>query len=206
MAISFRGIRKFLAPSWLTTGDGEKIGESLDLLKDAEAQRAFYGLLTRFPQQDPDGTPAPDDALAAMGRDRRVVRGINETATSYAARLLRWLDDRKTAGNPFALMRKLSEYTGTGCRFRTVDRRGNWFTLNIDGSTEYLLKQANWNWDGGAASQGARFWVIIYPPAALWKPQPNNWGDASGPDWGEAANTWGSTATSEQVQTVRAII
>ena len=63
MATNFRGIRKFLGPKWLVRdgGDSEKVGYSLDSLKDAFVQRLQNGLLARFPQQDPNGTPAADD-------------------------------------------------------------------------------------------------------------------------------------------------
>src|SRR5579872_336382 len=115
----FRVARKFLGPAWLTqNGDGELLGYALDKLKDGFVERLRLGLLARLPQNDPTGqTTAPDDALAAMGRDRRIVRGINELSTAYAVRLLRWLDDWKNAGNAFALMRQLAGYTGAGPAF-----------------------------------------------------------------------------------------
>lgn len=211
MTLSFREIRKSLAPRWLTDGDGELVGYSLDLVKDAFVERVRLGLMVRFPQQGPDGTPAPSDALAAMGRDRRVVRGITESLDGYARRLLTWLDDRKTTGNAFALMQKLSEYTGPGCVFKTVDAQGNWYLRAADGTRSFVYKRQNWEWDDhpvdpiSGKRRWSRFWVIIHPPASLWLPQ-NDWGDAAGPDWGEQTNTWGSTATADQVATVRAII
>jgi len=210
--LTFRSIRKTLAPRWLTEEDGELVGYSLDLVKDAFVERARLGLLVRFPQQGPDGSPAPADALAAMGRDRRVVRGINEAAAGYARRLLYWLDDRKNAGNAFALMQKLSEYTGEGCVFKTVDARGNWFIRDADGTRSYYFNQANWEWDDhpiqvGGPNDGrtrwSRFWVIVHPPATLWT-ETNTWGGGS--LWGDGVATWGSTATSDQVATMRAIV
>lgn len=209
---SFRQIRRSLAPRWLTEGDGGLVGYSLDLIKDAFVERARLGHLARFPQQGPDGTAGPTDAIAALGRDRRVVRGLNETLEAYALRLIKWLDDRRTAGNAFALMQKLAEYTGDGCVFKTVDARGNWYVRAVDGTRTYYLKKANWEWDNHpidiptGKKRWSRFWVIIHPASSLWTPQPQNWGDAAGPRWGQAQYTWGSTATLEQVQTVRAII
>lgn len=198
----FRLSRKFLAPRWLTEGEGELVGYSLDIVKDAFIQRLYLGLLARFPDS------APLDALPAIGRDRRVVQGINESPTSYASRLVKWLDDRKTAGNPLALMRKLAEYTGPGCVFRTVDARGNWYTRAVDGSVTFLLNQGNWNWNGIDPSRWSRFWVVIYPPSSLWTPLPNNWGDTAGPAWGAPSpvGSWGSTASADQVATVRALV
>ncbi len=200
----FRLLRRFIAPYWLTSGDGELLGYSLDLIKDAAVERVRLGLMARFPQNSEDGTlTAPPDAIAALGRDRRVIRGINETAASYASRLIKWLDDRKTAGNPFTMMQKLSEYTGPLCSFRTVDRRGNWYSRAADGTRTLLLNQANWNWDETLVTKWSKFWVIIYPNG-LWTEGPL-WG-AGGLLWGESGRTWGSTATRDQVDTVRALV
>lgn len=205
-AKNFRTIRKFLGPRWLTVeGESGLLGYALDLLKDTYLRRLELGHLARFPQQDPTGTPGPPDALAALGRDRRVVRGINESAATYAERLVRWLDDRKKCGGAFALMKKLSEYTGPLPSFRTVDARGNWFSRDANGSTSYVLNTGNWNWDGPIGPRWSRFWVIIYPNG-LWLPYPFDWGDAGGQNWGGSEYTWGSTATAEQVNTLRSIV
>lgn len=200
MAKRIRYLRKHLAPERFTSvGESLLVGASLDVMKDGYISILRRSLLARFPET----TPA--DGLAQMGRDRRVVRGLNEDASSYAQRLIRWLDDRQTAGNPFALMKKLAEYTGPLCSFRTVDARGNWYSRAADGSTSYRLKAANWDWDGLTVGQRwARFWVIIYPNG-LWSEGPG-WGDPDAPDWGEDGTTWGSTATPEQVATIRFII
>ncbi len=197
---SFSRIRQFLAPRWLTEGEGGLVGYSLDLVKDGYLQRVLLGLLARFPQNGPDGETAPPDALAAIGRDRRVVRGLNESDVSYAIRLIAWLDDRKTAGNPFTLMQKLSEYTGAGCVFKTVDNRGNWYVREADGTRILHLKQANWDWDG-YTEKWSRFWVIVHPPATLWVEE-DDWGVGT---WGDGG-TWGTTASYDEVQTVRALV
>lgn len=200
----FRLARRFLGPTWLTKEEGELVGYALDILKDGFVQRLMLGLLARFPEQDAEGRPATPDAQAAQGRDRRVTRGFLETPESYALRLLRWLDDRRQAGSAFALLNKLAEYVGTPS-FRTVDARGNWYTRNADGTTSVVLKQGNWNWDGPVGDRWSRFWVIIYPNG-LWTADPYEWGNAAGPNWGEGPFTWGSTATADQVQTIRSIV
>lgn len=202
----FRLSRHLLVPRWLTEDEGLLVGYSLDLLKDAFVERLRLGLLARFPQNGPNGETAPSDALAALGRDRRVVRGIDETEVSYAARLLRWLDDRKTAGSPFAVMARLREYLGadSGCSFRTVDARGNWYSLAADGTTSVVPAAGNWNWDGIPATQWARYWVIIYP-GTRWTALPT-WGSVDGPAWGTPGVTWGSTATPTEVDILRAVV
>jgi hypothetical protein len=207
MATTFRSLRKFAGPPWLVVnGDSAAVGYVLDALKDAFVDRLEKGLLARFPQQGPDGSPAADDALAAMGRDRRIKRGIFDTSAAYALRLLRWLDDWKVAGNPYALMQQLAAYLGPSVSLRTVDARGNWYSRAADGTLSVNRQQGNWDWSGQNAydvARWSRFWVIIYPNG-LWQPGPK-WGDA-GAKWGTPGRTWGSTATSEQVASVRSLV
>jgi hypothetical protein len=193
-----------LAPSWLTSGAGEKVLASLMLVADDFSARAKLGLLARFPQY------APDDALPALGRDRRILRGIGEPAAAYAERLTRALDDLPTRGNPFALLRQLRAYLQADCVVRTVDRRGNWFTIDANGVESTVMDAANWDWDGGAGSSWSRFWVIIYPEGGTnpWAPagsigDPTLYGNG---DVGNAGYTVGTTATRDQVAAVRAII
>ena len=203
----FRVLRKFMGPAWLTQdGESELLGYVLDLIKDGYMERLRKGLLARFPQNDPTGqTTAPDDALAAMGRDRRIIRGVNETSQAYAVRLIQWLDTWKTAGNPFALMNQIAAYLGPGPSYRTVDIRGNWYSRAADGTPSVLLQQANWDWDGAtdALARWSRFWIVIYPNG-LWAAGPK-WGDA-GAKWGTPGRTWGSTATSDEVSTIKTIV
>jgi hypothetical protein len=198
----FRTGRKKRGPSWLNDEEGELVGYSLDIVKDAFEERAMLGLLARYPQQGPDGTPGPTDALAAIGRDRRVIKGLDETDANYAIRLRKYLDDRKTAGNPFTLMQRLAEYMGPLPKIRTVDNAGNWYTREANGTRSALLKQANWVWDDHTR-WWSRFWVIIYPNG-LWT-QVDDWGDA-GLQWGEEGHTWGTSATPEQVATVKFLV
>lgn len=200
-----------MGPPWLVSeGDSGLVGYSLDLVKDAFVERTRLSLMIRFPQR-PDGGPGPADALAEIGRDRRVFRGFNEPAETYLVRLLRWLDDRRTAGSAYALMDRLSEYTGDGCVFKTVDAQGNWYVRAADGTKSFYLSQNNWEWDShptepiSGLKRWARFWVIIHPNNGIFTPG-LNWGDVTGPDWGDGSGTWGSTATPDQVKSIRAII
>lgn len=201
--MAFRFRRSFLAllPRWLASDDpddeGGRVSYSLGLLCDGFLERAYQGLLARCPQF------APPDALGPLGRDRVIRRGINEPDDAYAARLVRFLDDHLVQGNPWSLMDQLAAYCQASVRIRTVDRRGNWFTRERDGSRSVLLKQANWDWDGGALTSWSRFWVIIYPTAA-GAPWAASVGGA--PAAWPVGGTIGTTATLDQVAGVRAII
>lgn len=207
MARNFRSVWKFLVPSWLNEGEGGLVGYALMLLNDASMERLYRGHLARFPQQGPDGTPAPDDALAAMGRDRGIVRGISETSASYAVRLTQWLVDARTRGTAYTMMKQLAAYVGAGSSFRIVDNRGNWYSRDADGAETAVLNQGNWDWDGDT-DRWARFWVIVYP-GSVWTEEPYTWGDADDPAWGAdmaSSGTHGSTALLEHGDTMRAII
>lgn len=199
----FRTTRSKLIPRWLSSGEGGLVGFALDVLSDGFVERARLGLLARFPQNDPTGnTTAPPDALAAMGRDRRVTRGFNEGDVSYARRLKAWLDDRRVAGSAWSILQKIAEYMGpTGASFRLVDNSGNWYSIDANGNRTYKLATGNWNWDN-RPDLWSRFWVIVYP-GTFWLPAPA-WG--SGPAWGAGPYGWGSNATRDQIASIRGII
>lgn len=201
---NFRDAFPYLLPSWLTAEDGERVVGSLAVVKDLFAERARQGLLARYPSY------APRSALPHLGRDRKIVRGINEIADTFRDRLLRYLDDHQTRGNPFALMGQLRAYCNADVRIRTVDRRGNWYTRDRDGTLSYVLKAGNWNWDGKAATLWSRFWVIIYPTAAgePWAATPGAIGDAGlwGGVFGAPGYTIGTTATPEQIASLRSLV
>jgi len=149
----------------------------------------------------------PEDALAPIGRERRIIRGINETASTYAARLLPWLDDHAVRGSAWGMLSQIGGYCGIDLLIRTVDTRGSWYSRAADASRTYLLGQSNWDWSGAPATDWSQFWVVIYPPPALWTAGPV-WGAAAlwGGAWGTAGYTWGSTATPDQVASVRSIV
>lgn len=200
---TFRTIRQYLAPRWLTEGAGGLVGYALDLVKDAYVERVRLGHMARFPENGPNGETAPADALAAHGRDRRLVRGRTETDAQYAQRLTKWLDDRRTVGSPFALCQKIAEYVGgAGATVKTVDNSGNWFVRAANGTKTTYLQAGNWNWDGNAA-QWARFWIIVHPNG-VWT-DTRTWGD--GTTWGSSyqTDTIGTTATYDDVEAMRNI-
>jgi hypothetical protein len=160
--VSFLTAFQKYVPSWLSKGEGGLVGSSLAQQMEDMRVRAKLALVARFPEYA--AAYVDDAALAAIGRDRRIVRGINEPAASYAASLVRAIDDHRTQGNPYTMLRQIQAYLQARCVVRTVDRRGNWYSLDADGNPRARSKTGNWDWDGRAASpEWARFWVIIYP-------------------------------------------
>lgn len=164
---------------------------------DALWDWVVLGMLARYP------THAPPDALPVLGRERGIRRGFAESLDAYAARLLRWLPDRKIKGSPYALMEQLAGYfTGYSVRIRVVNAAGSWYTRLSDGTYEwYSASPSNWDWDGDTASW-SRYWIILYVPTALWSPEglwsnPGTFGDGG---------VWGSSMAYEQGQAVKAIV
>lgn len=193
--IPFRYLYKKCTAWWLQTGEGGGVNDSLGQLCDQFAQRAYLGLVARFPDY---AVLHSLGTLGLIGRDRKIVRGINEPDAAYATRLKRFLTDHRLRGNPFALHDQLRAYCQVGVKIRTVDRSGNWFSTDYDG-TRSVFRGAtdDWEWDNQPGSNWSRFWVIIYPVGGTdpWATQL----------WGQGT-TFGTTATVDQVSSVRSII
>ena len=200
---NFYTVRTSVAVRWLTEGEGDKVGFALGMIQNGHVQRVYDGLLCRFPQNDPTGeTTAPDDALAAMGRDRLIPRGRTETPQTYARRLIRWLDDHRQRGSAWMMMKQLADYLGAGYAFRTYDVAGNCFSRDVNG-VETHVKGTTWDWDGNTAAW-SRFWVIVYPNGD-WTTSTLDYGDAS-PKYGPNLAQWGVEIPREEIATMRSII
>jgi hypothetical protein len=194
-------------PEWIVNdkGDGPAVWSAISVLLDGYAQRAYEGIYARYP------THAPADALGYIGADRRILRGVGETREGYVERLLRWLTQfsHQTRGAPFALLEQVRAYCGgDGIRVRFVDRRGNWYTIERDGTKTYELNTGNWLWDPIPASpQWARFWLIIYPApdGDTFRP----WGRAAKYDgsWRyDGSHVWGLDAEPSEIRTLRQLV
>jgi hypothetical protein len=148
----------------------------------------------------------PDDALASMGRDRMLYQGIDEPRAEYTERLRLWLDAHRTRGNPIALCEQLATYCQAAVRLTTVDRRGNWFVRQRDGTYDITLDTGNWDWDGLPLSPDwSRFWVIIHPTVAgePWSLTSDAYGSF---EFGDGT-LWGTmTMTREHCARIRAIV
>lgn len=212
-----RGIRDVvheMGPGWLVKetivvgSDSVEVDNrvlyAMALVLDALSQRQSMGTAAKFPSY------APDDALNLIGRDRLIVRGPDESVSSYQARLIRYLSDHKVRGNPWALMEQIRGYCSPhAVKVRTVDEHGNWRFIDSDGTRSRTLGD-DWDWDGSALTDAwGRFWLIIEPASLSepWAPGP----DIGDPDlWdgeiGTPGYTIGSTATPNDVASIRSIV
>jgi hypothetical protein len=153
--VTWRSIAKFLVPSWL---QGPVVDSLAQMVDDFSAQ-ARAGLEARFPSR------ADDDALALLGVDRGLVRGLSEPSGHYAQRLIGWRFPRghRVRGSAFALLDQVGNYFG-GLYSWTIDILGNKHTRTAAGDESFSYANA-WNWDGSLAEL-ARFWVVIDPTQA----------------------------------------
>lgn len=186
-----------IAPGFLKRGErGQALLFSLGLVLDGLAEWALQGVLARFPYK------APPTALPALGRDRRIVKGFDETNGAYRVRLVKWLDSWRKAGHAYSVLEQLAGVLAPHeVRIRIVTNTGLWYERDSDGTLSWSRGDSNaWNWDD-APELWSRFWVIIYPLDDVWEPE-DVWGVGT---WGDGG-TWGTTAELSQVAAVRSLI
>jgi len=186
-----------IVPGFLRGFWGYRLMYAIAAQLDAIGDALTAGVKLRFPNL------YSAESLPIIGRERGITRGFDEPDDVYSVRLENWWGDHRTKGNPYSLLRQLRGYfTPHAVKMRVVNNAGAWYTQNADGSLEYA-HNSNWDWDGAPATEWSRYWVILYPPADLWVPD-GTWGD--GDVWGADGTTWGSTASIEQVETIRFIV
>lgn len=146
-------------PPWLQRSIGGRLMQSLADPIDELVERLTQGLRLRFPVDDLD-----PDALAAIGRERRIRRGPGEEAATYARRLLPWWDDHRTRGGPYALLRQLRAYflATLPMRMDVVYHSGTRRWIDEDGA----ITRDSITWEGDGTSQWSQFWIFFHLPAA----------------------------------------
>lgn len=188
-----------MLPWWLTNGEGELANYSLSILVDAFAQAHEESAKARFP------TYAPNDALAHIGRDRKIVRGIDEPRDSYVARLKRWLDDHPNRGGPYALLTQAGAYWDNApngpYKLSLIYRSGKTFERDVDGTIRRTDPMgAFWDDVDAFPERWARWWLIFH-----WHEDPDDEGDWGDPgDYGDGG-VWGSNLTPEEVIQLRLV-
>lgn len=196
---TFRDVAWRLSPARLRTWTAARhVYAFISLPLDMIAQAADDAVKARFP------TECAPDALPYHGRDRGIRRGPLEGDTSYRARLLLWLQSWRGAGVGRAMLDQIAGYlTPHRTRIRVWTQGGLLYTREADG-TFTIQRVAGFDWDA-TPSLWSRFWVIIDSVGGVPWSRDGTWGDGS--IWGTPTNgTWGSTATIEDVQSIRNIV
>lgn len=130
-----------LVPSWLSSGDGEKVLYSLGAITDIFVEKARQSLTARFPSYSgPTG-------LRMLGEERGIPRGREESNVGFARRLQAWRGPRGhlVRGSAYAMLRQIWHYFD-GIEVQEIDAGGNVFTVARDG-TESATHGGTWEWD-----------------------------------------------------------
>lgn len=147
-------------PPWLQRTLGAPfmrgLADPIDDLRDNTAE----AIDSRFPRA------VRPDALPYLGRDRKIVRGLDEPDSSYAARLLRWREDHKRRGNPTAMLRQLEAYYATAPKqIDLVYETGTRYTLDpttldADGKGTISKDAIEWR-EGNDQLAWAQAWIFV---------------------------------------------
>lgn len=132
------------------------LGDPIDVLRDKTAEAVD----ARFPRA------IRPDALPYIGRDRKIVRGYNEPAETYAVRLKRWLLDHRTRGNAYSMLRQLEAYFATApVQLELVFNSGTRYTLDpttLDADGLGTITRDAITWGGnGIPGKWAEQWLFI---------------------------------------------
>jgi hypothetical protein len=177
---------------WLMRGFGGKFLYALVLQLRALIDMATAAIKIRFPGL------YSNETLPIIGRERKIRRGRVETDETYARRLLRWWDDHKRRGGPYALLEQLhAYYAPNNFPIELVYASGRRFSLAVDGT----ITKDDISWPNPPAAKWARWWLIFHWPEVL--EGPGKWGE-SGDKWG-AGGVWGSGLSRAEVDSIRLI-
>jgi hypothetical protein len=156
--LRFEHAIKVITPPWLQRSVGGRVMRAIASVVDAHVDRLVFGVRMRFPGFDP--SDIDPDALALVGRERRILRGPRESAATYAARLRTWWDAHRGRGGPYALLEQLRAFfAGTlDVRMDVVAQSGTRYWMDEDG----VITRDAIEWDGDGTGKWARIWVFFY--------------------------------------------
>lgn len=143
-----------VVPPWLLRARGARYLQSTAAMLDELADRTTRSAQLRFP------TATQEDALPAIGRDRKIQRGPSESASSYVARLRVWLDAHANRGGPYALLGQLYGFHGGARPIDLVSVVGVRYVLSTTGE---ITRESGVVWleePGADVARWARVWVI----------------------------------------------
>ena len=210
MAVStYRDTLRAISPRWLQRGNAQRLLFALGVHVDAFADALVAGLKQRLP-----GLYSPD-ALPLLGRERRIRRGLWETDAVYASRLLRWLDDHRRRGGPYALLAQLratfapSNFPIELLYYPTALLGGEARRYSMDADGVVERDSVPWIPDDDA-THWARWWLIYHWPSPIlgdgtWD-DPGLWDPAlSEGGGGQPLGVWDSDLTLDEVVALRTV-
>jgi hypothetical protein len=191
-AITFRDSLRKLSPRWLQGPVGQSILYSMGLHMDALADACVEAVKLRYPGA------APSEALAYIGRDRRMSRGRIESDAVYESRLRGWLDAHRFRGGPYAMLAQIfAHYSPAAFPVQLVYRSGKRYSMDAQGvvttdTVPFVVDDMPQKW--------ARFWLFFQWPAPL--ASDGLWADAG--TWGDGG-VWDSSLSVLDAEDTRLI-
>lgn len=144
-----------IVPPWLRRTVGGAIMKALGMCVDSLIDRAVAGVALRFPNSDPD-------ALAIMGRERRIIRGPSESADAYALRVQGWLAAHQRRGSVYAMLDQWHAYNADAVRqVDVVYYSGTRYVLDTAGD----ITRDDVEFAGDSSGQWAQAWCFLYEAA-----------------------------------------
>lgn len=190
--ITFRDTLFKLCPPWLQKGRAQKVMYAIGLHLDMLTDMVTDGVKMRFPGI------FLNKALTYSGRERRIRRGRNEAAETYALRLLDWINAHKRRGNPFALLEQLFGFwSPNNFAIDLVNVHGVRFKLDPGDGAITVVPSA---YGVVTAAQWARWWLFYAWPTAInpdgtWD-DPGTWDDGG---------VWDSDLSPQDVEDIRLV-
>lgn len=189
---TFRDTVRKISPPWLQRGTGEAVLYAIALQLDALTDGLVAAIKLRFPGL------YSYDTLGIIGRERRIRRGRFESPEAYVPRLLRWLDDHRERGGPFALLRQLHAHYAPN-NFPIELRYASGRSFQMDAAGNVTMSDVSWSPPGGAA-RWARWWLFYQWPTPVdddgtWN-DPGTWNDGG---------VWDSNLAPTEVRDLRLI-
>lgn len=154
-----------LLPPWLRRTVADRLVRGLAKEIDELVEKLRAGAKARFPGWDEDDIDP--EALATIGRERRILRGPREPADVYAGRLRMWWDAHRGRGGPYALLAQLDAFFEWFLNVRMDVVYANGVRYSINTATPGVITRDEIVWNGDGSGKWARFWVFFYVPATI---------------------------------------
>lgn len=151
---------RLIMPPWLQRTVGAKLLTAIGEQIEALLVRTALSVKLRFPGHDEANVD--EEALAYIGRDRKIRRGPSEDAVTYARRLRLWFQTHRTRGGAYALLRQLHAYTldWLNVRMDVVAKSGRRRWIDEDG----VITADTITWDTDPDQGWAHVWLFFYLP------------------------------------------
>ena len=191
---TWRDALREISPVWLRSQIGSSILYAAAAILDGLDDAVTTGVKARYPGL------VMFESLKHIGAERRIRRGRYEGDEQYADRLIRWLDDHRRRGGPYAMLEQLHAHyrpNNFPVELRYASGR-NYVMEPVDGSI--VRGDVTWTPPDDPPERWARWWLFYQWPEPI--DDDGVWGDPG--TWGDGG-VWGSNLTPAEVRDIRLV-